>query len=144
MQGKLAVRIAVAAFALGALGIAQPAAAQNWKPTKPITIIVPWAAGGSTDQVIRVTAAELEKEFGQKVVVVNQPGASGSIGTKSVLEGAKDGYTWASGAAKDIGSYAVSGLLDTQADAVIAAYEAEGMSVAERGAREWCVLVFEK
>jgi tripartite-type tricarboxylate transporter receptor subunit TctC len=116
MQGKLAIRFAVAAFAVGALGFAaQPAAAQTWKPTKPITIIVPWAAGGSTDQVIRVTAAELEKEFGQKVVVVNQPGASGSIGTKSVLEGPKDGYTWASGAAKDIGSYAVSGLLNTQA-----------------------------
>ncbi|QDO96258.1 tripartite tricarboxylate transporter substrate binding protein [Ferrovibrio terrae] len=114
MQGKLAIRIAVAAFALGTLGlVAQPADAQNWKPTKPITIIVPWAAGGSTDQVIRVTAAELEKELGQKIVVVNQPGASGSIGTKSVLEGQKDGYTWASGAAKDIGSYAVSGLLDT-------------------------------
>jgi tripartite-type tricarboxylate transporter receptor subunit TctC len=116
MQGKLAVRIAVAAFAAGALGFAaQPAAAQNWKPTRPITIIVPWAAGGSTDQVIRVTASELEKALDQKVVVVNQPGASGSIGTKSVLEGSKDGYTWASGAAKDIGSYAVSGLLDTQA-----------------------------
>ena len=73
----------VAAFALAA-----PAAAQ-WKPTKPITIIVPWAAGGSTDQVTRVTAAELEKALGQKVVIVNQPGASGSIGTKNALEGAE-------------------------------------------------------
>lgn len=43
MQGKLAIRIAVAAFAVGTLGlVAQPADAQNWKPTKPITIIVPW------------------------------------------------------------------------------------------------------
>ncbi|MCW0234874.1 MAG: tripartite tricarboxylate transporter substrate binding protein [Ferrovibrio sp.] len=117
MQGKLAIRTAVAAFVAGTLGfVAQPAAAQQWKPTKPITIIVPWAAGGSTDQVTRVTAAELEKELGQKVVVVNQPGASGSIGTKSVLEGSKDGYTWAAGAAKDVGSYAVSGLLNTTAN----------------------------
>ena len=77
--------------------IARPADAQDWKPTKPITVIVPWAAGGSTDQVIRVTASELEKALNQKVVVVNQPGGSGSIGTKSVLEGAKDGYTWAAG-----------------------------------------------
>ncbi len=53
---------------------AAPAYAQ-WKPTKPITIIVPWAAGGSTDQVTRVTAAEIEKALGQKVVIVNQPGA---------------------------------------------------------------------
>ena len=66
-----------------ALGIALPASAQQWKPTKPINLIVPWAAGGSTDQVTRVTAAEIEKVLGQKIVIVNQPGASGSIGTKS-------------------------------------------------------------
>jgi tripartite-type tricarboxylate transporter receptor subunit TctC len=90
------------------------AAEAQWKPDKPVTIVVPWAAGGSTDQVIRVTAGELEKALGQKIVVVNQPGASGSIGTKSVVDAPKDGYTWASGAAKDIGTYAVSGLLDTK------------------------------
>jgi tripartite-type tricarboxylate transporter receptor subunit TctC len=116
MQASLATRVAVAAFAIGALGlVAQPAAAQ-WKPTKPITIIVPWAAGGSTDQVTRVAAAELEGILGQKIVVVNQGGASGSIGTKSALEAPKDGYTWTAGAAKDIGTYAVSGLLDTKMD----------------------------
>ena len=99
-----------AAFAVLA---AAPAAAQ-WKPTKPITIIVPWAAGGSTDQVTRITAAELEKALGQKVVIVNQPGASGSIGTKSALEAPKDGYTWTAGAAKDLGTYAVLGMVDTK------------------------------
>ncbi|MCL4764270.1 MAG: tripartite tricarboxylate transporter substrate binding protein, partial [Burkholderiales bacterium] len=62
-----------------AIAVGAPAAAQ-WKPDKPVTIIVPWAAGGSTDQVTRVTAAELEKALGQKVVILNQPGASGSIG----------------------------------------------------------------
>ena len=92
---------------------AVPASAQ-WKPTKPITIIVPWAAGGSTDQVTRVAAAEIEKALNQKVVIVNQPGASGSIGTKNVLEAPKDGYTWAAGAAKDLGTYAVLGMLDTR------------------------------
>src|SRR5688500_20385687 len=76
---------------LGVLA-ALPAYSQNWKPSKPITIIVPWAAGGSTDQVTRITAAELEKALNQKVVIVNQPGASGSIGTKSALEAPKDGY----------------------------------------------------
>ena len=85
------------------------ASAQNypWKPERPITIIVPWAAGGSTDQVTRVTAAEIEKALGQKVIIVNQPGASGSIGTKNALEAPKDGYTWAAGAATDIGTYRV-------------------------------------
>ena len=74
---------------------------------------MPWAAGGSTDQVTRVTAAEIEKALGQKVVVVNQPGASGSIGTKNALEAPKDGYTWTAGAAKDLGTYKVLGMLDT-------------------------------
>ena len=97
------------------VGLSGAASAQySWKPDKPITVVVPWAAGGSTDQVIRITAADIEKALGQKVVVVNQPGASGSIGTKNVVEAPKDGYTWASGAAKDIGTYAVSGLLDTK------------------------------
>jgi len=87
--------------------------AQNWKPTKPVTIIVPWSAGGSTDQVTRITAAELEKHLGQKVVIVNTPGASGSIGTKNALEATKDGYTWAAGAAQDLGVYRTLGMLDT-------------------------------
>jgi tripartite-type tricarboxylate transporter receptor subunit TctC len=62
----------------------------------------------------RIVATEIESELGQKVVVVNQPGASGSVGTKGVLEGAKDGYTWAAGAAVDIGGYKVLGLLDSE------------------------------
>ncbi len=74
----------LAAAVAAAAAFAAPAAAQ-WKPERPITIIVPWAAGGSTDQVTRVTAAELEKALGQKVVIVNQPGASGSIGTQNAL-----------------------------------------------------------
>lgn len=98
------------------LALTAISSAQNypWKPERPITIIVPWAAGGSTDQVTRVAAVEIEKALGQKVVIVNQPGASGSIGTRNALEAAKDGYTWTAGAAKDIGTYAVSGLLDTK------------------------------
>ena len=103
-----------AAVAALALGVMLPATAQ-WKPTKPINLIVPWAAGGSTDQVTRVTAAELEKALGQKIIVVNQPGASGSIGTKNAWEAAKDGYTWTAGAAQDLGSYQALGMLDVPA-----------------------------
>ena len=98
--------------ALAALLIAGPAFA-DWKPSKPVTIIVPWAAGGSTDQVTRVTAGEIETALGQKVVIVNQPGASGSIGTKNAVEAQKDGYTWTAGAAQDLGVYKVLGMLDT-------------------------------
>ena len=61
----------VAAAALLAVASAAPAQAQ-WQPSKPITIIVPWSAGGSTDQVTRVVAGELSEALGQNVVVVNR------------------------------------------------------------------------
>jgi tripartite-type tricarboxylate transporter receptor subunit TctC len=91
-----------------------PGQAADWKPERPINLIVPWAAGGSTDQVTRVVAAEMEKSLGQTIVIVNQPGASGSIGTMSALEAAKDGYTWTAGAAQDLGAYETMGSLKTR------------------------------
>jgi len=107
--------LALATAAILALAAGQASAQPYpWKPEKPITIIVPWAAGGSTDQVTRITAAEIEKALDQKVVIVNQPGASGSIGTRNAMQAAPDGYTWTAGAAKDLGTYVVSGLLDTK------------------------------
>jgi len=104
---RVALFAALATLAGGAF-------AQQWKPTRPINLIVPWAAGGSTDQITRVTAGELEKALGQTIVIVNQPGASGSIGTKSALDAAKDGYTWTAGAAQDLGAYETLGSLKTK------------------------------
>jgi tripartite-type tricarboxylate transporter receptor subunit TctC len=104
--------IQVVGAALAAFAVATPAMAQ-WKPTRPINLIVPWAAGGSTDQVTRVAAAEMEKQLGQTIVIVNQPGASGAIGTKSALDAPKDGYTWAAGAAQDLGAYQTLGSVNT-------------------------------
>jgi putative tricarboxylic transport membrane protein len=112
----LATRPLIAMLVVCAAGLlATAAAAQDysWKPDRPVNIIVPWAAGGSTDQMARIVASELEAELKQKFIVVNQPGASGSVGTKNALEAAKDGYTWAAGAATDVGTYRVLGLLDT-------------------------------
>jgi tripartite-type tricarboxylate transporter receptor subunit TctC len=83
---------AAAALAFATLS-SGPAQAQ-WKPSKPITVIVPWAAGGATDQVTRLAASEVEEGLGQKIVVVNQPGGAGSIGTKAALDAPRDGYTW--------------------------------------------------
>ncbi len=103
------MRLLLSTLALAFVGSAHA----QWQPNKPITIIVPWAAGGSTDQVTRVTAAELEKALNQKVVILNQPGASGSVGTKNAMEAPKDGYTWAAGAAKDLGTYRVLGMVET-------------------------------
>jgi tripartite-type tricarboxylate transporter receptor subunit TctC len=112
MTSALPVRSLLAA---GLLSLVATGAMAQWKPNKPITLIVPWAPGGSTDQVTRVTAAELEKYLGQKIVIMNQPGASGSVGTKNALEAPKDGYTWTAGGAKDLGTYKVLGMLDTSA-----------------------------
>ncbi|WP_233256118.1 Bug family tripartite tricarboxylate transporter substrate binding protein [Falsiroseomonas bella] len=103
-------------LAAGAASLAMPGIARAqgaWRPERPVTIIVPWAAGGSTDQMVRLVAPELEAALGQRFVVVNQPGASGSIGTRNALAAEKDGYTWAAGAAVDVGCYKVLGLLDT-------------------------------
>jgi len=100
----LAAAMAAAVFAL-------PASAE-WKPERPINIIVPWSAGGSTDQVTRVVAPILEKALGTPVVVVNQPGASGSIGTKAALDAPRDGYTWTANAIANNATYAVTGLVE--------------------------------
>lgn len=98
---------------LASLACASGYAQAQWKPNKPITLIVPWAPGGSTDQVTRVSAAELEKHLGQKIVIQNQPGASGSVGTKNAMQFPPDGYTWTAGAAKDLGTYRVLGMVET-------------------------------
>jgi tripartite-type tricarboxylate transporter receptor subunit TctC len=104
----LSLGVAMALFVFSTSGHAQ------WKPEKPINLIVPWGAGGSTDQVTRVVAGEMEEPLGQKIVVVNQPGASGTVGTKTVMDAKKDGYYWASGAAGDLGTYIVKGFLQTK------------------------------
>ncbi len=101
--------LGLAAGMLGAAATGARAAAADWKPSRPINLIVPWAAGGSTDSVTRVVAAVLEKPLGQTIVVINQPGASGAIGTNSCLNAARDGYTWTAGAAQDLGAYQTLG-----------------------------------
>jgi tripartite-type tricarboxylate transporter receptor subunit TctC len=107
--------LAASAVAVSIAGSAF-AAEYPWKPTKPITIIVPWGAGGATDQVTRVTAGVLEKELGQKVIIVNQPGASGSIGKRNAWQAPRDGMTWAAGAPKQLGTYKLLGQWDTWID----------------------------
>jgi tripartite-type tricarboxylate transporter receptor subunit TctC len=62
-------------------------------PTRPITMIVPWAAGGSTDQTARVLAKAAEASLGQPIVIVNRPGASTTIGMAELASAKPDGYT---------------------------------------------------
>jgi tripartite-type tricarboxylate transporter receptor subunit TctC len=68
------------------------AAAQSW-PTRPITLVCLFGAGGAPDIIARFVAQELGDKLGQKVVVENRTGASGNIGTAAVAKAAPDGYT---------------------------------------------------
>jgi tripartite-type tricarboxylate transporter receptor subunit TctC len=84
---------AAAASAVAGFGL-KPARAQGaWKPTRPVTLIVPWGAGGGTDATARIVGSLMEKEFGQPVNVVNRTGGSGVVGHSAIATGAPDGYT---------------------------------------------------
>ena len=75
------------------LGIAHTAHAADNYPTRPITLIVPFAAGGGTDGVARIIGTLLEKELGQPVNVVNRAGGNGVVGHAAIAAAAADGYT---------------------------------------------------
>ena len=62
-------------------------------PDRPITMVVPWAPGGSTDQTARVLAHAAEKQLGQPIVILNKPGASTIIGMRELAQAKPDGYT---------------------------------------------------
>ena len=81
---------ALAALTLGALPL--PAAAQGY-PSRPITLIVPWGAGGGTDATARIIGSLMEKELGQPVTVVNRTGGSGVVGHAAIASAPPDGYT---------------------------------------------------
>ena len=77
---------------LALVAAALPASAQNY-PNRPITMVVPWGAGGGTDATGRIIASLLEKELGQPVTVVNRTGGSGVVGHSAIATAAPDGYT---------------------------------------------------
>src|ERR1700682_2167561 len=82
----------VAAAAIALPIIAGVARAQSY-PSRPITIVVPFAAGGPTDSIGRLLAEQFRGSLGQTVIVENATGAGGTIGVGRAARGAPDGYT---------------------------------------------------
>jgi tripartite-type tricarboxylate transporter receptor subunit TctC len=78
--------------ALLAMSFAAPTHAQDY-PTRPITLIVPYAAGGGNDVMARTVADKMSRTLGQQVIIENKPGAGGNIATRAAAKAAPDGYT---------------------------------------------------
>ncbi|MCX7310855.1 MAG: tripartite tricarboxylate transporter substrate-binding protein [Alphaproteobacteria bacterium] len=96
--GPIRVVVALAALLL----LCAPACAQDAYPSKTITMIVPFAAGGSTDVIGRLLAEGLRTVLGQPVVVDNRAGAGGSLGTAAIAKAPPDGYTIGMGTASTL------------------------------------------
>src|SRR5258708_5265221 len=91
---KLRHAVVAAGLALGLVaGIAGSAAAQSDYPSKSVTMIVPFPAGGRTDLVGRMIAQHLSARLGAQIVIVNRPGASSVLGSKEVAQARPDGAT---------------------------------------------------
>ena len=83
-----------AAVAVGTLVAAPAALADEWRPSQPMTMVIGFAAGGSTDIQGRVLARSLEEYFGQPVNVVNQPGGGGAVALTRFMNAQPDGHTF--------------------------------------------------
>lgn len=92
MKTRFTRRIALAIAATGLVAGPSAAWAQAW-PTRPVTMILPFAAGGGTDVLARALAQDLSERLGQQFVVDNRAGAGGNIGAGAVAKAAPDGYT---------------------------------------------------
>ena len=105
------MRIVFAAFASAALALSTSAHAQEPWPQRPVTIVVPFAAGGSADLLGRILQQHLQAKFGTPFVVDNKSGAGGSIGTGFVAKAPADGYTLLVGT---VSSIAINAFLYTK------------------------------
>lgn len=88
----LMLKLVAPALACIPLALSGSAHAQSW-PTRPITLVVPYTPGGTTDNIVRAIQIKLSEQLGQSIIVENRPGASGNVGNRSVARAAPDGYT---------------------------------------------------
>src|SRR5690349_5958453 len=92
--------------AIGASALAATHGGAQTFPSKPITLVVPFSAGGPTDSIARIVADRMTRALGQTVVVENNTGAGGSIGVGRVVRAAPDGYVLGIG---HIGTHVING-----------------------------------
>lgn len=90
---SIGTKRAAAVMLAAAISVPASAVAESPYPSRAITIICPFPAGGGTDIIARVIASELSKRAGQSVIVANRPGANGTIGSVFVSKASPDGYT---------------------------------------------------
>jgi len=107
VHGRVAFVAAAFAAALAGAVLAGEARAQDW-PTRPVTMVVPFAAGGPVDTLGRILQPRLSEVLGQQVVIDNAAGAGGSTGSNRVKDAAPDGHTFVLGS---IGTHTLNQLL---------------------------------
>ena len=100
---RLSAHIVVAAAIL--LGLGHGASAQQPYPTRPVTVVVPFAAGGPTDVLARILSQHMSQTLGQQIIVETVTGGGGSIGAARVAKATPDGYTMVLG---NLGTHAAA------------------------------------
>src|SRR5262245_16835689 len=92
MMTRPASLLAIVACTASVLAI-DIAQAQEWQPSRPVTLVVPFPAGGGNDALARLVAERMSKTLGQQVVVENRGGAGGTVATRAIAKSAPDGHT---------------------------------------------------
>jgi tripartite-type tricarboxylate transporter receptor subunit TctC len=105
---KTVIQSIVFGAALGFASIAGPGAASAQAyPTKPISVIIPFAGGSASDVISRIVLQKMSKALGQPIIIENRPGAGGNTGTAIAAKAAPDGYTLVGGGSGPVGANAV-------------------------------------